>query len=188
MIVIEGMAIRAAQHQPSEAIMEAPIVAGIIDTRTGEILETVTKPSEKTRLHLKVRDELDPEHGRFAFMTFELNSMGGLGNLDFIRRNMLSDDPDILKGVYLLNARYDVASLSKSLDRAEAELALAEQVKEECLALYNDNAEKRSVVEDAFSHEEEESQEAVRSISFQLRQRKDRLRKLESELNQSNSN
>lgn len=145
------------------------IVAGIIDTRTGEITETTDNTSAKTRLLLKVRDELNAEHGRDAFMVFEFNSVGGLGNLDFVKNKMAEGTGEALKTLYRLQALYRVQETGKELKRAEAELTTAEEARDECLALFGETQNaKRQFVESSLSESIEEYRDAVRELKRRL--------------------
>jgi hypothetical protein len=156
------------------------IVAGIINTLTGEISDTTTNTSAKTRLFLKARDELNIQHGQNAFMVFEFNSIG-MGNIDYIKRHIKSENPDsLLKKVYLLQARYKVQETEKELERLEKELSLTEETMRDCLALYeNHSSAKRDIIEDALSHEVSELQSEVKSLRSRLHLRKRTLKQLD---------
>lgn len=158
--------------------MENVIVAGIINTRTGEIVETTNNPSAKTRLNLRARDELNAEHGKGTFMVFEFNSMGGMGNLDYVRRNMRTDDAAALANLELLRARYKVAETIRSIERVTAEMTKLQEVRDECMALYErqGDGQKRTIVDGAFSHDIEVFQEEIGSLNSQLAQHRKRLR------------
>lgn len=162
--------------------MEKAVVAGIVDTSTGEIVETTDNPSAKTRLHLRVRDELNAQHGAGAYMVFEFNSMGGSGNLSYVRQRMRSSDPTALKSVELLKARYDVASTRRNLARAEDGMRLTEGVRDECLTLFSrdSDAAKRGIVDGAFATELDEAQDAVDTLKQELAHQLKRLRNLEA--------
>jgi len=161
--------------------MENVIVAGIVDTRTGEIVETTVNPSAKVRLSLRARDELNAEHGKGTFAVFEFNSMGGMGNLDYLRRNLRTDNPDALKAVERLRARYNVADTERAMERVTAELTLTQSVRDECMAMYEQSgdAQKRAIVEDAFSDELDGLQDELNSLRYQRAQCLKSLRSLE---------
>jgi len=162
--------------------MNNEIVAGILDTRTGEVIETTNNASAKTRLFLRVRDELNVEHGAGAFMVFEFNSMGGSGNLNYVRRNMQTTEQSALKHVELLKVRYNVANTRQSLDCAKSALNLTKRVRDECLALYSGdgNADKWDLVNDTFSTALDECQDNVELLNSQLTRQLKRLSNLES--------
>lgn len=156
------------------------IVAGIINTRTGDISDTTTNTSAKTRLFLKVRDELNIQHGQNAFMVFEFNSIG-MGNIDYVKRHIKSSDPDLLlKTVYLLQAQYKIQETEMELERIEKELSLTEETMSDCLALYNnDSSAKRYIIENALSTEVNDLQSQIKSMRSRLHLRKQTLNRLE---------
>jgi hypothetical protein len=145
------------------------IVAGILNTRTGEVLETTDNASAKTRLLLKVRDEMNVEHGKGAFMVFDFDSTGGMGNLDYVRRNLLADNPAILKDVEALKAAYNLEQTQIRMDRLKAELAMAEEAKAQCLAVFGDNdSAKREFVDGALSEEIDLIQAEIDTLQSKL--------------------
>lgn len=147
------------------------IVAGIINTRTGEIIETTDNSSAKVRLSLKVRDELNAEHGKDAFMVFELNLMGGMGNVEFVKNKMQPGTEAAMRELDRLQAIWRLEQTQKELDRAQAELSVAEQAKDECLELFSmgvNAAEKREFVDDALSEAMDEMANTVRELKERL--------------------
>lgn len=156
------------------------IVAGIINTLTGDISDTTTNTSAKTRLFLKARDELNVQHGQNAFMVFEFNSIG-MGNIDYIKRHIKSGNPDsLLQGVYLLQARYKVQETEMALERIEKELSLTEETMRDCLALYdNHSSAKRDIIEDALSHAVNGLQSEIESLRSRFHLRKRTLKQLD---------
>ncbi|HHJ3080256.1 TPA: hypothetical protein ACPVZG_004107 [Vibrio parahaemolyticus] len=138
---------------------ETPVIAAIIDTRTGEIIETTTK--EKTRLRLKVRDELNSVHGRDTFLLLEFGAV--TNNVNWVKSLMKTKDPEAFKEASRLNLECKIWEKKKNITRIEGELAKLEETQDECLALYDDSAkDKREIVSDAFSGQIEETEEELR--------------------------
>lgn len=138
---------------------ETPVIAAIIDTRTGEIIETTTK--EKTRLRLKVRDELNSVHGRDTFLLLEFGII--TNNVNWVKSLMKTKDPEAFKEASRLNLECKIWEKKKNITRIEGELAKLEETQNECLALYDDSAkDKREIVSDAFSGQIEETEEELR--------------------------
>lgn len=136
-----------------------PVIAAIIDTRTGEIIETTTK--EKTRLRLKVRDELNSVHGRDTFLLLEFGAV--TNNVNWVKSLMKTKDPEAFKEASRLNLECKIWEKKKNITRTEGELAKLEETQNECLALYDDSAQdKREIVSDAFSGQIEETEEELR--------------------------
>ena len=161
----------------------ATIVAGIINTQTGKVFDTITDPSDKTRLFLKTRDELNTQHGKNAFMVFEFNSMGGQGNLDYVRRNMQSNDSTLLNELNLLKARYKVETIETALLHTQKALDLIEQTREECLALYDsNNSTKREIVENAFADDVQEKMDEISSLNQHHAQQRRKVAQLENSI------
>lgn len=127
--------------------MSNPIVAGIINLKTGEITDTTTLNKEKTAIRLKVRDELGCKHGRGDFMAFEFGTMS---NMDYYSRQMINKCPSAFRGLQILNTKYRIAESNRYVDRATVELELAESVSDECAALYQSegNNKKLSYIND----------------------------------------
>lgn len=98
------------------------IVAGIINTQTGEISDTITNTSQKNKLYLKVRDELNKTHGQNTFATFFFN---GLNNISYIKKNMINKDTNITKSMSLLNCKFQIETLNKDLEDYKKELMTA---------------------------------------------------------------
>jgi hypothetical protein len=168
--------ISATQSKPKA------IVAGIIDTRTGAISDTITNPSGKTRLYLKVRDELNAVHGKDAFMVFEFNSTLG-ANFDYIQRHMKSKELSVLGEIRLLKARYKVQETELQLESVKKELALMEETVSDCLSICGESAAaKREIIEDAFSDKLRELELSVESMIGLLFRQKENVKKLEIEL------
>lgn len=148
------------------------IVAGILDLRSGEISDTITNPSGKTPLYHQVL-ALNDVHGKNAFMVFEFNTFGDLGNVDYIKRIMQSDDPSLLKPVYLLRTRYLAQQTEKSIERVKHELTLVNETLEECLALYGESQRaKRDIISDALSDEINQLQCSIKSLEWTFSQQK----------------
>ena len=138
---------------------EKPVIAAIIDTRTGEIIETTTK--EKTRLRLKVRDELNSVHGRDTFLLLEFGAV--TNNVNWVKSLMKTKDPEAFKEASRLNLECKIWEKKKNITRIEGELAKLEETQNECLVLYDDSAQdKREIVSDAFSGQIEETEEELR--------------------------
>lgn len=148
-----------------------PIVAGIICTATCEILETIQRPSSKTQLFLKVRDELNAAHGQNAYMVFDLSGMIG-SNLDYVKRHVSPDKHDLLKPLYLYRDEYQLHEAQKTLSRLQTQLGKINQTYKACLAIYDkeDGAPNRAIIDDAFDSEIEQAndeiKEVTRSIAF----------------------
>ncbi|MDS1821019.1 hypothetical protein QX249_10145 [Vibrio parahaemolyticus] len=156
---------------------EKPVVAAIIDTRSGEIIETVTQPKDKTRLYLKVRDELNSEHGRDTFLTLDFSSCQP--NTTWVQGKMQNKDPEAFKEATRLSLEYKIWEKKKNITRIEGELAKLEETQNECLALYDDSAQdKREIVSDAFSGQIEETEEELRDQKNVLAKLHNLLKKL----------
>jgi len=119
------------------------IIAGIINTQTGEISDTVTRSDNrsadaraKTYLRLKVRDELNTEFGKNAFMSFELDS--ALTNISYIK-GFMPKNKDVTRELDLLNAKYQLTRAQNAVDMRNKEITLAETAQETALSAFVGN-------------------------------------------------
>lgn len=158
------------------------IIAGIIDTRTGAITDTVTHPQDKTALRLKVRDELNVAHGKGAFMAFELDTSLGF-NLGYLRKHMQTDDPQATLALELLNARYQLHKTSTLLDKKKQELATCEDANDKCLALFTVGSVASEFVYDGLSDALEEMRNDIDRAACRLRQWETKVQALSQQLN-----
>lgn len=164
------------------------IIAGIIDTRTGTITDTLTKQKGKTANRLKVRDELNKEHGKDTFMTFEFST---LSNVSYIKRNMASNDPALTHELDVLQCRFNIAETDKSILRQQDEINIAEEAVEECaaifsvspLALFISSSAKCQFIADAAENEIKELESELSSSKVSRRFLIDKLNKLEAKPN-----
>lgn len=145
------------------------IIAGIIDTRTGKISDTVTRPQEKTALRLKVRDELNVEHGKDTFMAFELDTALGF-NFTFLRNKMQTTDPQATAELELLHARYQHHRTTELLANKKAELATCEDAMDKCLALFPQGSTANEFIDNGLSDALVELRNDIDSCSHRLRQ------------------
>lgn len=166
--------------------MSDVIIAGIINCRTGEIIETVTRSADKTALRLKVRDELNKEHGKDAFYAFELNTALGF-SLSYLRKLMKSDDPALTREIQLLNARYKVHQTTENLARLEKEVSVGEDAFDKCCALFENGSPELSFVQDGLETELDERREAVRECQSDLARHKKRVAEFEALMAQQES-
>lgn len=127
--------------------MSNPIVAGIINLKTGEITDTTTLNKEKTSIRLKVRDELGCKHGRGDFMAFEFGTMS---NMDYYSRQMINKCPSAFRGLQILSVKHRIAQSNMYVNNAELALELAESVSDDCAELYQseDDNKKLSYISD----------------------------------------
>lgn len=148
--------------------MNDVIISGIINTQTGDITETVLSSEQnrsrrKTALRLKVRDELNKQHGPNAFMTFDFETSIGC-DLSYIRKHMVSKEPALLQTLEQHRDRYMLVQATQRLASTEKTLATTREVLNECSALYQDNETKLFIIEEAM---EEEIRTIEKSISSQ---------------------
>jgi hypothetical protein len=122
--------------------MSNPIVAGIINLKTGEITDTTTLNKEKTAIRLKVRNELGCKHGRGDFMAFEFGTMC---SMDYYSRQMINKCPSAFRGLQILSTKYRIAESNRYVERTKVELELAESVSDECAALYQSEENKNKL-------------------------------------------
>jgi len=143
------------------------VVAGIINRKTGEIVETTTKVSEKTAIRLKVRDELGCKHGRGDYMGFEFNS---LCNMSYYKRNMLTDDPSALLELQKLNIKYQIDKTKTALDRSKQEQAFIDETFNSIAILFKGEEHKAQLelVSELFDDKEKEQSEIIKSQHSQL--------------------
>lgn len=165
----------AGNSGTTEQVKPDAIVAGIINTRTGEISDTITSTAGKVRLFLKVRDELNVQHGKNAFMVFEFNSACS-GNIDYVKRNMQTEATDRMSMLYLLQVRYNIQETERALIRLKGELSLIQETMSECLRCVGDHPKKREIIEDALTEEvrgtELEIESLLGKLSFQKKKEK----------------
>lgn len=155
------------------------IIAGIIDTRTGEITETVTRQKNKVALRLKVRDELNVEYGRDTFMVFELDSILG-ANLSYIYKKMKTDDPAATHQLELLNIRYLIHNKTENLARLEKELSIGENAFDKCCALFEPGSAELEFTESGLERELDEYRQTVEDCKYNLQRLRERLAEMES--------
>lgn len=152
---------------------EQPVIAAIIDTRTGEISETTTITKEKNRLRLKVRDELNSVHGRDTFLLLDFSPVSR--NVNWVKSLMKTEDPEAFNEAIRLNIKYMIWDKKQNIARIEGELAKVVETQDECLALYDSSSkDKHEIVADLFIREIEDFEETLReqnrSLQFMVRQ------------------
>lgn len=123
--------------------MNNPVSACIINTKTGEISDTITR-ADSTALRLKVRDELIPAHGANSFMTVEFRIASF--NLRYLKTR-LSSDAD-LNPVTLLWLQYQLHHQQRVIDSRQADYTLAVDAKKDVQARYADNIPMQTLLED----------------------------------------
>jgi hypothetical protein len=159
------------------------IVAGIINTITGEILDTVTNPSQKTSLRLKARDELNIGNDKDTFMVFEFNS---LNNIVYIKKNMKADEPKAVLELDRLHCLYTTEVSENNHSRMLNSLEMANETRDECENLFKANPFKLNFVLDAIDNEIENITDEisdVKSTIFNLNRRLEGIcKKIELEL------
>ena len=145
------------------------IIAGILNCTTGEITETVTKPSEKTALRLKVRDVLNKEHGRDAFYAFELDTSLGF-SLSYIKKLMKTDDTftPLTTPIRLLNARYKTHKAAEQFENAKAAYKLGEETYDKCCEIFKDNPKELEFIQNGLEEELGDRRDAVNNCEFDL--------------------
>jgi hypothetical protein len=111
------------------------IIAGIINTTTGELTRTLSTQKGKTENRLYVRDVLNKEHGDYAFMTFEFRSWDT--RLDFIQRHMKDKDPVFMHELYVLRCLYRLAETNTAIELKKEEIRIAEEAADECTGIYS---------------------------------------------------
>lgn len=163
--------------------MSDVIVAGIVNCRTGEIIETVTRATEKTALRLKVRDELNKEHGKDAFYAFELDTALGF-SLSYLRKLMKSDEPALTLEVQLLNARYKVHQTTQQLARLEDEVTAGESAYEKCCELFENGSSELDFVQSGLEDELTERRDSVSDCKSDLARYKKSVTEFEARINQ----
>ena len=167
--------------------MSDAIVAGILDCRTGEIIETVTRATEKTALRLKVRDELNKEHGKDAFYAFELDTALGF-NLSYLRMLMKSNDPALTLEVELLSARYKVYQTTQQLARLEKEVTACEDAFDKCCELFENGSLEQEFVQCGLEDELTDRRDSVSGCKSDLAMYKKRVTEFEARINQQKGN
>lgn len=143
------------------------ICAGIINTHTGEIIQTVRIPREKNDLRATLRDELDPTHGQGVFQLFSFKTTPP-PNSELVRLEKVLD----ANGVSLaqrgalkeLELTFYLACHNNRLTQAEAELALVQETRNETLALFSHHPQKTEVVEAAFEGQIADCHDAIDTI------------------------
>lgn len=149
------------------------IVAGIINTKTGEISDTISNASGKTKLYLKARDELNATHGKNAFMTFEFN---GLGNISYVKKHMASNDPALTKELDVLSCKFQLESADKNIARIQKEIDFANEVSDDCGSRFSDaESAKRTFLQDLIEEEMNDINSNLNSAKLSKRHLKRRL-------------
>lgn len=157
--------------------MQNVIVAGIIDTQTGEIFDTTTKQSEKTKLYLKVRDEYNPAYGKDTFTVFSFDSIGG--NLNYVKSKMKPNAT--LDEIMLLKAHYDIYKKEVGLEQLKSRLSEIEETQCECLAIYGkDQYTKRMIISDLLNEEIDDIKVDICTLSNKLNHMKYQLKRMET--------
>jgi len=156
------------------------VVAGIINRNTGEIIETTCSPKEKTAMALKVRDELGCKHGRGDFMSFEF---GIMNHMSYYKTKMINKEPSAFRTLQILNAKYKISKGKLYLEQAKTELALAEEVSQECSALYasDENKKKRLLIDEWTEEGVSEANEEVSQAASGLKNCIEILKSLEAD-------
>jgi hypothetical protein len=160
------------------------IIAGILNCTTGEITETVTKPSEKTALRLKVRDVLNKEHGRDAFYAFELDTSLGF-SLSYIKKLMKSDDTSLINPLRLLNARYKTHEAAEQFENAKAAYKLGEETYDKCCEIFKDNPKELEFIQNGLEEELGDRRDTVSRCEFDLGRYKKLTKELENLINEA---
>lgn len=138
------------------------IVAGIINTTTGEITDTITNPSYKIKLALKVRDELNSVHGKNAYMEFHFNFDG---NVSFVKRHMKSD-ASLTKDLDLLSLKYRLYEYDVNISILENDLAVAQSVLDD----NSGDSEKNQLIRDLVENEFDKISRNIKSEKFAKQQ------------------
>jgi len=151
-------------------------VACIVDLRTGAVVDTTAIPSQKTALYLKVRDELNVQHGAGTFMTLDFCT-ATFSMRYFIGKLHPDADSTPVRRLWLRN---QIASKEASLLRLQNEQAFHDALRDEVLSRYDVNqgengddvvARKRRYLEEMFEGEEYRQLEAdLREVRNDLQQ------------------
>lgn len=163
------------------------IIAGIINTTTGELTRTLSTQKGKTENRLFVRDVLNKEHGDYVFMTFEFRSWDT--RLDFIQRHMKDQDPVFMHELYILRCLYRIAETNTAIEQKKEEIEIAEAAAEECtsiystipLALFKASQAKRQFIDDSLDCDIQELKSELSSIMGNLGGHQRNLKKLNSQ-------
>tara|TARA_B100000809_G_C15136962_1_gene531060 strand:- start:712 stop:1236 length:525 start_codon:yes stop_codon:yes gene_type:complete len=150
------------------------IIAGIINTTTGELTRTLSTQKGKTENRLFVRDVLNKEHGDYAFMTFEFRSWDT--RLDFIQRHMKDKDPVFMHELHVLRCRYRLAETKTEIERKKEEIKIAEEAADECTSIYSTvpralfkaSQAKREFIDDSLDGDIQELKSELSSIMGNL--------------------
>lgn len=154
-------------------------IAGIINAKTGEIIETVTRPQDKTALRLKVRDVFNVQHGADAFFAFELDL--AVDNTAWVMQKMKSTNTTALQS---LRYRYQLGQAHKNVLRVESELALAKEVKNESTAVFGDHPAKLELILHCLDNEIRHAAELVDSAKYRVHRLTNKLKELQTQTHQ----
>jgi cell division protein FtsL len=111
------------------------IIAGIINTTTGELTRTLSTQKGKTENRLYVRDVLNKEHGDYAFMTFEFRAWDA--DISFIKRHMVSKEPALIIELEILQCHFNIAQANNDIVNQKREIETAEEAVDECSCFYS---------------------------------------------------
>lgn len=141
------------------------ICAGLINTHTGVITDTVRIPREKNDLRSKLRDELDPLHGQGVFQLFSFKTTPP-PNWELVRVQEALEANGIHQCDPLkkLELEFYLARDNNRLLQAEAELAVVQEARAETLALFSHHEQKAEIAEEAFECRIAECNDAVNMI------------------------
>ena len=150
------------------------VIAGIIDCRTGEIIETATTKVQKRPFPLKVRDELNAVHGKDAFYAFDFELALGF-SLSYIRKLMKSDDPQLTHELVRLHLLYKIANLKNNIATYQSNLEKYESAAEKCCALFDSGSTELSFVSEALEEQIEEHRQSLSTLQYNYTSLKEKL-------------
>jgi hypothetical protein len=147
---------------------EKPIVAGVINLLTGEIIETITSPGLKAQLRVKVRDELNKDSEQF--FVFDV-SMIGPDNLNQVEKH-LKADKSFMTPLRLLREEFLLQRSNDDLARLIAHKELLSETLSDCQTLYHHDklAAKREIITDLLESEIHECDNNIESNQSEIKQ------------------
>jgi hypothetical protein len=144
------------------------IVAGIINMTTGEISDTTTETSQKVKLSLKVRDELNKEYGADAFMSFAFN---GLSDVSYVKSKMKSKDPAVKAELQMLQCQYELSMIENKITRIEEEIAFISQISDDCAKHFTGNeCSKNNFLQELIEDRDSEAETKLKIAKLTKRQ------------------
>jgi len=160
-------------------VMQNVIVAGILNTLSGEISDTITEPRHKKKLYRKT-EKLNTNHCDNTFMVFEFG-LTGASNIPGIKEKMLSNNQSILNRVLILKSRYDLFNKKNELNSLKSELEHLKEALRVCFLIYETNQySKREVVSNALQKEISAIEELIFDAEKDFNSIKRELNRLES--------